>query len=53
MESKRQSTVKPVFGSLTQFFGMRKVNIKGIKQANKDVNLSDLIIVFRNALYYY
>ncbi|MDX2360160.1 MAG: IS1182 family transposase [Crocinitomicaceae bacterium] len=31
----RSSTVEPVFGSLTQFFGMRKVNTIGIKQANK------------------
>ena len=35
MKSKRQSTVEPVFGTLTQFMGMRKVNTKGIKQANK------------------
>lgn len=35
MKSKRQSTVEPVFGSLTQFFGMRKVNTIGLKQANK------------------
>ena len=31
----RSSTVEPVFGSLTQFYGMRKVNTIGIKQANK------------------
>jgi len=31
----RSSTVEPVFGSLTQFFGMRKVNTIGLKQANK------------------
>ena len=31
----RSSTVEPVFGSLTQFFGMRKVNTIGIEQANK------------------
>lgn len=35
MKSKRQSTVEPVFGTLTQFMGMRKVNTIGIKQANK------------------
>ena len=35
MKGKRQSTVEPVFGSLTQYFGMRKVNSIGIKQANK------------------
>ena len=31
----RSSTVEPVFGSLTQFLGMRKVNTIGLKQANK------------------
>ena len=35
MKGKRQSTVEPVFGTLTQFLGMRKVNTIGIKQANK------------------
>ena len=35
MKSKRQSTVEPVFGTLTQFMGMRKINTLGIKQANK------------------
>ena len=40
MKSKRQSTVEPVFGSLTQFMGMRKVNTIGIKQANKVMLMS-------------
>ena len=35
MKGKRQSTVEPVFGTLTQFMGMRKVNTIGLKQANK------------------
>jgi len=35
LKGKRQSTVEPVFGTLTQFMGMRKVNTLGIKQANK------------------
>jgi len=35
MKSKRQSTVEPVFGSLKQYFGMRKVNTRGIKNASK------------------
>lgn len=35
MKSKRQSTVEPVFGTLTQFMGMRKINTLGISQANK------------------
>ncbi|TNJ40837.1 IS1182 family transposase, partial [Allotamlana fucoidanivorans] len=33
MKAKRQSTVEPVFGTLTQFMGLRKVNTIGIKQA--------------------
>ena len=32
---KRQSTVEPVLGVLTQFMGMGKVNTKGINNANK------------------
>jgi len=35
MKKKRQSTVEPVFGTLTQFMGLRKVNTRGIRQANK------------------
>jgi len=31
----RQSRVEPVFGTLTQFLGMRKINVRGIKGANK------------------
>lgn len=40
MKSKRQSTVEPVFGTLTQFMGMRKINTLGINQANKVMHLS-------------
>ncbi len=40
MKSKRQSTVEPVFGTLTQFMGLRKINTIGIKQANKVMHLS-------------
>jgi hypothetical protein len=35
MKAKRQATVEPVFGTLTQYLGMRKVNTKGIANANK------------------
>jgi len=35
MKSKRQSTVEPVFGTLTNFMGMRKINTRGIKNASK------------------
>ncbi|MFK8103336.1 MAG: IS1182 family transposase [Saprospiraceae bacterium] len=40
MKGKRQSTVEPVFGTLTQFMGMCKINTIGIKQANKVMHLS-------------
>jgi len=40
MKGKRQSTVEPVFGTLTQFMGLRKINTLGIKQANKVMHLS-------------
>jgi hypothetical protein len=40
MKGKRQSTVEPVFGTLTQFMGLRKVNTIGLKQANKCMHLS-------------
>ena len=40
MKGKRQSTVEPVFGTLTQFMGLRKVNTIGLKEANKCMQLS-------------
>ena len=40
MKAKRQSTVEPVFGTLTQFMGLRKVNTIGILQANKVMHMS-------------
>ncbi len=40
MKGKRQSTVEPVFGTLTQFMGMRKINTIGIKQTNMVMHLS-------------
>ncbi len=40
MKGKQQSTVEPVFGTLTQFIGLRKINTLGIKQANKVMHVS-------------
>jgi len=40
MKGKRQSTVEPVFGTLTQFMGLRKINTLGLGQANKVMHLS-------------
>jgi len=39
MKLKRSSTVEPVFGTLTQFMGLRKINTIGIKQANKVMHM--------------
>ncbi len=35
MKKLRHSTVEPVFGSLINYTGMKKVNVKGIEAANK------------------
>lgn len=35
LKRKRSATVEPVFGTLTQFMGLRKVNTRGIANANK------------------
>ncbi len=40
MKRKRQSTVEPVLGTLTQFMGLRKINTKGIEQANKVMQMA-------------
>ncbi len=40
MKGKRQSTVEPVFGTLTQFMGLRKINTIGLVRANKVMHLS-------------
>ena len=35
LKLKRQSTVEPVIGTLVAYHGIKKVNSKGIEQANK------------------
>jgi hypothetical protein len=35
MKKLRSSTVEPVLGTLVNFLGMRRVNTRGIEQANK------------------
>jgi hypothetical protein len=37
---KRQSTVEPVIGTLVNYLGMKKINAKGLPQANKCMTLS-------------
>jgi hypothetical protein len=38
----RSRTVEPVLGTLTNFLNMKRVNTRGIKQANKHVLMSAL-----------
>jgi len=52
MKAKRQSTVEPVFGTLTQFMGLRKINTIGIKQANKVMHLSAVAYNLKKYLKY-
>ncbi|WP_430409311.1 IS1182 family transposase [Kordia sp.] len=40
MKKKRQSTVEPVFGTLKEYMGLRKINTLGIKQANKVMHMA-------------
>ena len=40
LKKKRSSTIEPVFGVLTQYFGLRKINTRGLDQANKVMLLS-------------
>jgi len=36
----RQSTVEPVIGTLVNYLGMKKVNTKGVQQANKCITMA-------------
>ena len=40
MKATRQSTVEPVFGTLTQFMGLRKINPIGLVQADKVMHMA-------------
>ena len=40
MKSLRQSTVEPVFGSLTQHYGLSKIPMLGISGAHKTMLMS-------------
>lgn len=52
MKGKRQSTVEPVFGTLTQFMGLRKINTIGIGQANKVMHLAAIAYNIKKYLNY-
>jgi hypothetical protein len=40
--------MEPFFGTLTQFLGLRKINILGLAQANKAMQLSAIAYNMKN-----
>lgn len=40
---RRSSTVEPVLGTLINFFNMKRINSRGMAQANKHVLMSSLL----------
>jgi IS5 family transposase len=48
----RQSTVEPVFGTLINFMGMRKINTRGIESANKVMLMAALAYNLKKYLKY-
>ena len=52
MKKIRQSTVEPVFGSLINFMGMKKVNTRGLKNAQKCMIMSAIAYNLKKYLKY-
>lgn len=52
MKGKRQSTVEPVLGTLSQYMGLRKVNTIGIQQANKCMHMAAIAYNLKKLLKY-
>lgn len=50
MKKLRQSTVEPVLGTLINFMGMRRVNTRGIKLANKCMLMAAIAYNIKKAL---
>jgi hypothetical protein len=48
----RQSTVEPVFGTLINFTGMRKINTRGIESANKVMVMAAIAYNLKKLLKY-
>jgi len=48
----RQSTVEPVFGTLINFLGMRKINTRGIENANKVMLMAAMAYNLKKVLKY-
>lgn len=52
MKKMRQSRVEPVFGTLTQYLGMRKVNVRGLQGANKCMHMAAMAYNLKKLLKY-
>lgn len=52
MKSLRSSTVEPVFGSLINYTGLRRINTKGLKQANKGMLMAAVAYNIKKLLAY-
>lgn len=52
IKRKRSSTVEPVFGTLTQFLGLRKINTRGISNANKGMLVAGMAYNLKKYLKY-
>jgi transposase len=50
MKKLRQSTVEPVLGTLINFLGMRRINTRGIKLANKCMIMAAIAYNIKKAL---
>ncbi len=52
MMSMRSKTVEPVLGTLINFTNMRRLNTRGIKQANKHVLMAALVYNLKKFMHY-
>lgn len=50
MKKKRQSTVEPVFGTLINFLGLRKINVKGQSGAHKVMTMAAIAYNLKKSL---
>jgi transposase len=53
MRKLRQSTVEPVLGTLVNFLNMKRINTRGIDQANKHVLMAALTYNLKKYMKYY
>ncbi|MXV39403.1 IS1182 family transposase, partial [Flavobacteriaceae bacterium Ap0902] len=51
-KTERMKTIEPVFGTLTNFLGMYKVNTRGIQQANKCMLMAGAVFNLKKLLKY-